>query len=173
MTRLIACSNTPESAGPDRPQITITSPVTMSPDFDFGPATAAVYLRISQDRTGQQLGVQRQKQDCLDLARRLGLEVTRVFPAALGGSGGGLRLVHLCPTCEASHAETGADGLGAMSDAVLAYVDPERRGRRGYGAEKPSLGGVLGWAATGLPPNLTPWAHHDLEGLREGLERGW
>lgn len=30
--------------------------------------TAAVYLRISQDRTGQQAGIQRQREDCLELA---------------------------------------------------------------------------------------------------------
>ncbi|MFI2486113.1 recombinase family protein [Promicromonospora kroppenstedtii] len=36
--------------------------------------TAAVYVRISQDRSGLQAGVLRQQEDCLDLAVRLGLE---------------------------------------------------------------------------------------------------
>lgn len=40
---------------------------------------AVLYLRISQDRTGEQLGVERQEKDCRALARRLGFEVVRVY----------------------------------------------------------------------------------------------
>ena len=40
---------------------------------------AAVYCRISQDRSGEGLGVARQEKDCRDLAARLGFEVGRVF----------------------------------------------------------------------------------------------
>jgi site-specific DNA recombinase len=40
---------------------------------------AAVYVRISKDRTGARLGVQRQEQDCRELAARLGLDVTGVY----------------------------------------------------------------------------------------------
>lgn len=40
---------------------------------------AAIYCRISQDRSGEGLGVARQEKDCRDLAARLGLEVGRVF----------------------------------------------------------------------------------------------
>ena len=36
--------------------------------------SAAVYVRISQDRSGLQAGVRRQQEDCLDLAARLGFE---------------------------------------------------------------------------------------------------
>ena len=32
-----------------------------------------VYLRISEDRTGAEAGVDRQRQDCLDLCARLGI----------------------------------------------------------------------------------------------------
>ena len=39
----------------------------------------AIYARISQDRLGEGLGVQRQESDCRELAQRLGWEVTRVF----------------------------------------------------------------------------------------------
>lgn len=38
-----------------------------------------VYLRISQDRTGQQAGIQRQQEDCLALAARLGIADPLVF----------------------------------------------------------------------------------------------
>lgn len=48
--------------------------------FDaLGPESCVLYLRISQDRTGQQLGVERQEKDCRALAKQLGLEVTRVY----------------------------------------------------------------------------------------------
>lgn len=40
---------------------------------------AVVYLRISQDRTGQQAGTQRQQEDCLALAARLGVADPLVF----------------------------------------------------------------------------------------------
>ncbi|MEV1292822.1 recombinase family protein [Pseudonocardia sp. NPDC049635] len=40
---------------------------------------AAVYVRISQDRTGAGLGVERQEADCRALAERLGWTVARVF----------------------------------------------------------------------------------------------
>ncbi|MCU1695739.1 MAG: serine recombinase [Mycobacterium sp.] len=36
---------------------------------------AAIYTRISQDTTGESLGVQRQLDDCIDLATKLGFEV--------------------------------------------------------------------------------------------------
>lgn len=48
-------------------------------DLDLGPEHAAIYLRISQDRTGEAQGVERQEKACRDLARRLGLTVTRVY----------------------------------------------------------------------------------------------
>ncbi|MGF6823296.1 site-specific DNA recombinase [Microbacterium sp. ZKA21] len=52
----------------------------MATDLDFlGPETCAVYLRISQDRTGQNLGVQRQKKDTVALAKQLGLRVTKIY----------------------------------------------------------------------------------------------
>ncbi|SLE61069.1 site-specific recombinase, DNA invertase Pin [Mycobacteroides abscessus subsp. massiliense] len=40
---------------------------------------AAIYVRISQDRDGTRLGVERQEQDCRKLANTLGLEVRNVF----------------------------------------------------------------------------------------------
>lgn len=43
------------------------------------PQSAAIYLRISQDRTGQALGVRRQEQDTLALAERLGWQVGEVY----------------------------------------------------------------------------------------------
>ena len=51
-----------------------------SPPFDvLGPETCVIYLRISQDRSGEQLGVERQLRECRELARRLGLEVAKVY----------------------------------------------------------------------------------------------
>ncbi|MET0493740.1 MAG: recombinase family protein, partial [Actinoplanes sp.] len=41
--------------------------------------TAAIYTRISDDREGRELGVQRQRDDCTALAERLGLTVYRVY----------------------------------------------------------------------------------------------
>lgn len=38
-----------------------------------------VYLRISEDRTGAEAGVDRQRQDCLDLCARLGITEPAVF----------------------------------------------------------------------------------------------
>jgi site-specific DNA recombinase len=40
---------------------------------------AAIYCRISRDKEGASLGVQRQEQDCRELAASLGWTVTRVF----------------------------------------------------------------------------------------------
>ncbi len=48
-------------------------------DLDLGPEQAAIYLRISQDRYDQRLGVERQEKDCRALAKRLGLRVSRVY----------------------------------------------------------------------------------------------
>ncbi|WP_082574942.1 recombinase family protein [Arthrobacter sp. Soil763] len=42
-------------------------------------ASAAIYCRISKDREGAGLGVQRQEQDCRELAASLGWTVTQVF----------------------------------------------------------------------------------------------
>jgi DNA invertase Pin-like site-specific DNA recombinase len=41
--------------------------------------TAYVYCRISQDRSGEGLGVDRQERDCRQLASKLGYEVSRLF----------------------------------------------------------------------------------------------
>lgn len=41
--------------------------------------TTAVYCRLSRDREGQQLGVDRQEADCRQLAARLGLSVDGIF----------------------------------------------------------------------------------------------
>jgi DNA invertase Pin-like site-specific DNA recombinase len=40
---------------------------------------AGIYVRISQDRDGSRLGVERQEQDCRALASRLGWEVRKVY----------------------------------------------------------------------------------------------
>jgi site-specific DNA recombinase len=40
---------------------------------------AAIYLRISEDRDGLRLGVDRQREDCFALAERLGWEIEEVF----------------------------------------------------------------------------------------------
>jgi site-specific DNA recombinase len=46
---------------------------------DLGPESCVIYLRISQDRTGEHLGIDRQMKDCRELARRLGLTVAKVY----------------------------------------------------------------------------------------------
>lgn len=40
---------------------------------------AAIYCRISLDRTGQQAGVERQETECRELAARVGLDIAEVF----------------------------------------------------------------------------------------------
>jgi hypothetical protein len=40
---------------------------------------AAVYLRTSDDREGRELGLRRQRDDCLELAGRLGVDVVEVY----------------------------------------------------------------------------------------------
>jgi site-specific DNA recombinase len=45
-----------------------------------GPSRAAIYVRISSDRTGAGLGVTRQEEDCRALCGRLGWPVARVYP---------------------------------------------------------------------------------------------
>ena len=40
---------------------------------------AAIYVRISRDRAGAGLGVERQEHDCRELAARLGWPVVEVF----------------------------------------------------------------------------------------------
>lgn len=48
--------------------------------FDsLGPATCIIYVRISQDRSGEQLGIDRQERECRELAARLGLHVEAVL----------------------------------------------------------------------------------------------
>lgn len=43
------------------------------------PQTAAIYVRISDDREGRELGVERQEEDARALAARLGYDVRRVY----------------------------------------------------------------------------------------------
>jgi len=40
---------------------------------------AGIYARISQDRTGAGLGVERQRSDCAELARKLDLDVVGLY----------------------------------------------------------------------------------------------
>lgn len=46
---------------------------------DGKPCAAALYTRISRDRSGDELGVQRQEEDCLALAAHLGWAVAEVY----------------------------------------------------------------------------------------------
>jgi site-specific DNA recombinase len=46
---------------------------------EASPRSAAIYCRISNDKTGAGLGVERQEQDCRELAARLGWSVAEVF----------------------------------------------------------------------------------------------
>ncbi len=85
-------------------------------------------------------------------------------PASLGGVGPHSLAVHLCPTCERIR----EDG-GSIRSAVLDLVDPGRRLRRRRPYE-PEVNGVRGWAVMGGRPNAAPFAHLDLDGVRELLE---
>lgn len=88
-------------------------------------------------------------------------------PATLGGVGPHSLAVHLCPSCERIR----EDG-GSMRSAVLDIIDPDRALRRRVPHE-PDVNGVRGWAvAGGSRPNVAPFAHLDLEGLRTLIARG-
>jgi DNA invertase Pin-like site-specific DNA recombinase len=50
--------------------------------------TAAVYLRISSDPTGQQLGVTRQREDCLRLCTEKGWTPTEYVDNDVSASSG-------------------------------------------------------------------------------------
>lgn len=73
---------------------------------------------------------------------------------------------HLCPTCERYDA-TGQD----MRAALLDYADPGRkfRRRRPY---PPEPHGAQPWSRVPGRPNAEPWAHIDLDGLRDQLANG-
>lgn len=43
------------------------------------PTGCVIYVRISQDRSGEELGVERHERDCRELAQRLGFEVLHVY----------------------------------------------------------------------------------------------
>ena len=48
---------------------------------NMSPVTsAAIYVRISEDREGRELGVERQEQDCRDLADRNGWPAVDIYP---------------------------------------------------------------------------------------------
>ena len=51
----------------------------MTTEQEAAPVRAAIYLRISQDHTGEGLGVGRQLEDCNDLAASLGWPVVEVY----------------------------------------------------------------------------------------------
>lgn len=82
---------------------------------------AGVYVRISQDRTGQAAGVRRQEQDCRELAARLGWDVVAVFTDNDVSASKGRRRPGFEALREALEAGT--------VEAVLAY-HPDRLTRR-------------------------------------------
>lgn len=88
-----------------------------------------------------------------------------ITPGSLGGNGPRPLNVHLCPSCERAR-----DAGGTIRSAVLDRVDPGRALRR-HVPHEPDLNGVRGWAVVGGKPNAEPWAHLDLDRLRDLLER--
>lgn len=57
----------------------MTTTTLTRPALGSAPRPAVIYARISDDQTGEELGVERQETDCRALAARLGLEVAEVF----------------------------------------------------------------------------------------------
>jgi site-specific DNA recombinase len=51
----------------------------MKASRDMPAQQAAIYVRISKDREGTELGVERQIEDCTRIAERLGLPLYRVY----------------------------------------------------------------------------------------------
>jgi DNA invertase Pin-like site-specific DNA recombinase len=51
----------------------------MTDAIDFAPLGADIYCRISRDREGESLGVDRQQRDCEAMAERLGWEVVAFY----------------------------------------------------------------------------------------------
>ncbi len=89
--------------------------------------------------------------------------------ASVLGGGGGSIAGHLCPTCQTAQDEAGSHMLDA---AVLAVADPDRAFRRKR-PEPPRLDGLVAWALLSEAPNDEPFQHHDIDGLRAALRRGW
>ncbi|MCZ9336905.1 recombinase family protein [Streptomyces sp. TRM76130] len=44
------------------------------------PKRVGIYVRISKDRKGQELGIQRQEKACRELCERMGWGVLKVYP---------------------------------------------------------------------------------------------
>jgi site-specific DNA recombinase len=63
------------------PQVTTTLTRTAPPPSpgEDAPLRAAIYVRISKDRTGAGLGVARQEEDCAALCRARGWQIVRVY----------------------------------------------------------------------------------------------
>jgi DNA invertase Pin-like site-specific DNA recombinase len=96
---------------------------------------AAIYCRISEDRTGAGLGVERQEADCRELAERLGWEVVAVYTdndlsaysgkprpgyqALLADLRAGTADAVLCWHTDRLHRRSGRDRSGALDE----YID--------------------------------------------------
>jgi len=93
----------------------------------------------------------------------------QVNPGVLGGRSRPDPIrVHLCPTCRAMTAEAGAIGMGAVERALLRHV-----GYKTVPGWRLNFRDLRAWAALkpGTPPNSTPWAHIDTEGMKASLAR--
>lgn len=87
--------------------------------------------------------------------------------SVLGGARGSVS-GHLCPACQVAQDEAGSHMLDA---AIMAVIDPDGaiRRKRPYA---PEVQGARAWGVTGRKPNRAPFAHLDLDGLRESFMLG-
>lgn len=98
----------------------------------------------------------------------LWVSIEEVDPSALGGSGPEAVDGHVCPSCDSAIDAAGGIGQGAMRRAVLDRLGVPRHDRT-IG----EVDGLRAWAATlaGSAPNRDPWAHVQLDYLRELAQR--
>lgn len=91
----------------------------------------------------------------------------RVSPSALGGTSSAQVRASVCRTCADAAEAVGSYGPSTIERLVLNSAGIARR----LGIENVRLDPPA-WGVMGLGPNLTPWAHIDLDHLRRQFDSG-
>jgi len=137
---------------------------------------AVIYCRISQDREGAGLGVERQEKDCRDLAERLGWRVTAVqvdndISAYSGKARPGYRAVlHALESGQADAVIAWhTDRLHRSNRELVDYIDLSMR--LGFLTETVKAGQINLATSTGRATAITlgAWARHESEHKAERI----
>lgn len=140
--------------------------------------TAYVYCRISQDRSGEGLGVDRQEADCRELAARLGLEVTRLFiDNDVSAYGGKLRASYNEMLSLIQSGEVDAvicwdsDRLHRQPRELENYIDACRQGGATTYAVKTGEIDLSTAAGMAIARTLGAWARYESDHKSDRLKR--